>query len=186
MSASARPFTQGLPPKTASAVDSPLFIQGLPPEKSRAVDLRLPRHRAGRATRRAAAAAAFACEYVIDYNGAAACRRCGYSARTAKQKAYELLHNPDVQQEIADLEAEIAARANLNADRIVAETHRVAFDLTEPAAARVRCLDMLLRITGKLVDRAEWSGPGGGPISMEVSDVRERIAGRLARIAAGN
>src|SRR5690348_17544091 len=45
MSASGRPFTQGLPPKTASAVDSPLFIQGLSPEKSPAVDFRLPRHR---------------------------------------------------------------------------------------------------------------------------------------------
>lgn len=128
----------------------------------------------------------FAREYVIDRNGAAAARRCGYSAKAAKQQAFALLQDPDVQEEIAALEAEIAARANLNADALVAETHRIAFDLIAPTPSRVRCLEMLLRITGKLVDRAEWSGPNGGPVSIDIADVRQRLAGRLARIASGN
>jgi len=133
MSASGRPFTQGLPPKTASAVDSPLFIQGLSPEKSPAVDFRLPRHRAGRATRRAAAAAAFASEYVIDYNGAAACRRCGYSARGAKQKAHLLLRTPEVQREIRKLVSERRRRRQRVVERTIAELCRVAF-----AGGRIR------------------------------------------------
>lgn len=125
-------------------------------------------------------------EYVIDRNAAAAARRCGYSIRRANQTGSELLNDPDIQEQIAALEAEIAARASLNADALVAETHRIAFDLTQPTPSRVRCLEMLLRITGKLVDRAEWSGPNGGPISIDIADVRQRLAGRLARIASGN
>lgn len=130
--------------------------------------------------------ARFAREYVIDRNAAAAARRCGFSSSSAKQLGYTLLKDSVIKAEIADLEKEIAARADLSADALVAETHRIAFDESQPTPSRVRALEMLLRITGKLVDRSEWSGPNGGPLSIDITDVRQRLAGRLARIASGN
>src|SRR5213083_1372758 len=45
-------------------------------------------------------------QFVIDHNGAAAARRAGYSAKTAKEQAARLLTNVHVAAEIARLEAD--------------------------------------------------------------------------------
>jgi hypothetical protein len=52
-------------------------------------------------------------EYLVDRNGAAAAVRAGYSKRTARQIAYELLTRPDVAAAVRKGEAEIAAKAQL-------------------------------------------------------------------------
>lgn len=39
-------------------------------------------------------------EYMIDMNGAAACERSGYSKKTSRAIAYELLTKPDIQAEL--------------------------------------------------------------------------------------
>jgi len=122
---------------------------------------------------------AFVRQYVIDRNGAAAARRAGYSERGARQRAHTILADPEVQAQIAELDAEIAARAKVDADQVVAEIHRIGFDEDADVRARVRCLEMLAKITGRLVDRQEHSGPNGAPIPMKLS--REE---RTARIEA--
>ena len=38
----------------------------------------------------------FIAEYLIDHNGAAAARRAGYAAGSARQTAVDLLSNPDI------------------------------------------------------------------------------------------
>jgi phage terminase small subunit len=38
----------------------------------------------------------FVAEYVVDHNGAAAARRAGYNASTAKEYAYQLLQRPEI------------------------------------------------------------------------------------------
>jgi len=40
--------------------------------------------------------AAFIEEYLKDFNATAAAKRAGYSERSAHQRGYELVHNPDV------------------------------------------------------------------------------------------
>lgn len=45
----------------------------------------------------------FCIEYMVDLNGAAAARRAGYSASTARQKAHGLLQDSEVKAEIARL-----------------------------------------------------------------------------------
>ena len=147
----------------------------VPKPTTRAASGRVAHERASKRER-------FPREYIIDRNGAAAARRSGYSEKTANRIAYTLLKEPAMQQLIADMEAEVAARANLNADHALAETHRIAFDETQPTPSRVRCLEMILRITGKLVDRAVMEAT----FTVDITDVRNRITGRLARIAAGN
>jgi hypothetical protein len=55
----------------------------------------------------------FVQEYLVDRNGAGAAVRAGYSPRTARQQAYELLTRPDVADAVRQGEAEIATRAQL-------------------------------------------------------------------------
>ena len=55
----------------------------------------------------------FVQEYLVDRNGAAAAVRAGYSKRTARQIAHELLTRPDIAEEVRQGEAEIAAKAQL-------------------------------------------------------------------------
>lgn len=44
--------------------------------------------------------AAFVSEYMLDHNGTQAAIRAGYSARTARQQAVELLATDDIRQAI--------------------------------------------------------------------------------------
>jgi hypothetical protein len=57
--------------------------------------------------------ARFVQEYLVDRNGAAAAVRAGYSSKTARQIAYELLTRPDVAEAVRVGEAEIAANAQV-------------------------------------------------------------------------
>ena len=73
--------------------------------------------------------ARFVQEYLIDMNGAAAATRAGYSSVSAKQQACRLLTKVDVQAAIAELQAAVAERLDIDADHIVGElleNHRLA------------------------------------------------------------
>lgn len=63
--------------------------------------------------------AAFAREYVIDFNASAAAMRAGYSQRTAGRIAAELMQDARVQAEIQRLTAAKASRASMEADEVV-------------------------------------------------------------------
>lgn len=65
--------------------------------------------------------ARFAEEYVLDHNGAAAAVRAGYSARSAKQIATELLTKPDLRAAVAAQEALVAAEMAMTRQRVVGE-----------------------------------------------------------------
>ena len=63
----------------------------------------------------------FCQEYVIDYNGAAAASRAGYSEKRAAAQASVLLKQADVLNRVKELQAEQAARLGLSADRVIME-----------------------------------------------------------------
>lgn len=63
----------------------------------------------------------------MDYNGTAAAIRAGYSPKSAKDIAYELLRNPDIQELIALKEARLSARLGISQERIKNELASVAF-----------------------------------------------------------
>ncbi len=65
--------------------------------------------------------ARFAEEYVVDHNGAAAAVRAGYSARSAKQIANELLTKHDLQAAVAAQEALVAAELGMTRQRVISE-----------------------------------------------------------------
>lgn len=58
-------------------------------------------------------------EYGVDRNGAAAAVRAGYSPRSAKQTAYELLTKPDLQAAVAAQEALVAAETGVTRQRVL-------------------------------------------------------------------
>lgn len=70
--------------------------------------------------------AAFVAEYLVDLNGAAAARRAGYSARTARAIAAENLTKPHIQAAIkAAMEAR-AERVEVSADKVLGELWAIA------------------------------------------------------------
>jgi phage terminase small subunit len=69
----------------------------------------------------------FVCEYLIDGNGAAAARRSGYSARTARVIAWQNLAKPNIGVAVrAGLDL-IMARCAINTEKVVHELSTIAF-----------------------------------------------------------
>jgi len=70
---------------------------------------------------------AFCREYCKDHNGAQAAIRAGYSADSAAVIACELLIKPNIQAEIARLEAAVIKRNDISLDRVIKELAIIAF-----------------------------------------------------------
>tara|TARA_R100000365_G_C2748380_1_gene79772 strand:+ start:5369 stop:5977 length:609 start_codon:yes stop_codon:yes gene_type:complete len=66
-------------------------------------------------------------EYLVDLNAAAAARRAGYSAKTARQIGERLLTNVDIQEEVQALMQARQQRTEITADRVLRELASVAF-----------------------------------------------------------
>lgn len=69
----------------------------------------------------------FCNEYIIDLNGAQAAKRAGYSVKTARTIANELLTKPDIKARIDELIAERAKKAELKAEDVLNEIRNIAF-----------------------------------------------------------
>jgi len=69
----------------------------------------------------------FAQEYIVDLVGSDAAVRAGFSESRAKQTAYELLNDPDVQAYVAKLQAERSKRCEVTADMVLDEYAKLAF-----------------------------------------------------------
>jgi phage terminase small subunit len=66
-------------------------------------------------------------EYLVDLNATQAAVRAGYSAATASEMGYENLSKPQIAEAIAARRAEIAERAGVSQERIIAEFCRMGF-----------------------------------------------------------
>lgn len=69
----------------------------------------------------------FFAEYLIDLNGAAAARRAGYSERTARVIASELLAKPEGIAYLQKLMDERARRVQLTGDNVITELAKIGF-----------------------------------------------------------
>jgi phage terminase small subunit len=67
----------------------------------------------------------FIAEYAIDGNAAAAARRAGYSAKTARQAGARLLSNVDVKKAIKSGQAKRSAKAGVSADWVVERLKKI-------------------------------------------------------------
>lgn len=69
----------------------------------------------------------FVDEYLIDLNATQAAIRAGYSEKTAAAIGAENLTKPAVAEQIAERQAAIAAKLEVNQERIVAELAKIGF-----------------------------------------------------------
>jgi len=69
----------------------------------------------------------FCLEYVIDFNGAQAAIRAGYSKRSAKEQASRLLTHAHIQARITELTLERQKRARKNGDDVIRELENIGF-----------------------------------------------------------
>lgn len=69
----------------------------------------------------------FVDEYIIDGNATEAAKRAGFSARSAGQIGHRLMKNVEIQTKIAFRKAEISAKCDITAERILQEYAALAF-----------------------------------------------------------
>ena len=69
----------------------------------------------------------FCREYLVDFNGTRAAVAAGYSKRTARFKAHDLLQEPNIQQRITQLKDERVDRLQIKADDVLRELAHIGF-----------------------------------------------------------
>lgn len=101
--------------------------------------------------------AAFCREYLLDFNGTQAAMRAGYSERTAQEQASRLLSKDMVRSEIARLQEQAAAVANVTLDSLLREVEdaRAMARQRENAAAMVAATTLKAKLTGHFIDKTE-------------------------------
>ncbi len=122
---------------------------------------------------------AFCREYVKDSNGAQAAIRAGYSVKTARTQAQQILTIPDIKQEIARLraeQAEIGHRTVAGLDKLYADCYDAAQANKQPSA-------MVSAVTGiaRLYNMDQPEGKADQPASItEEQAARWRVMADLA------
>lgn len=141
----------------------------------------------------------FALEYAVDFNGARAARAAGYSEACARQKAYELLQHPEIRELVDEALRQAAETAGVSAVYVLQVTKEVIErcrqaepvldDLGNPtgvyrfdAGAVLRGAELIGKHLKMWTDKVEHAGPDGGPLQVEVSDAKSRLADRLSRL----
>ena len=106
---------------------------------------------------------AFAREYAVDHNGAAAAVRAGYAQSRARITASELLRRPDVMAELARLGASVATVSDVTREWFLDEFlgyHQGAKEGRYPASVGIRGLEAAAKMTGNMVERSESASSG--------------------------
>lgn len=102
----------------------------------------------------------------------------GYSDKGAEVSASKLLRNPKVEQRLHEIKSEAAKGTVLTIERLTSDLLRIAEKgekLAEApglSVARAAIMDAA-KLNGLVVDKAEHSGPNGGPIKTENRTWRE-------------
>lgn len=110
----------------------------------------------------------FAREYVVDYNGAAAVIRAGYSKNYPEKMAYLLLRNKGIATLIEHLNMSKEAKVtSIDPEYVLSQVTAI---ITNPSAKdgdKLRGLELLARHLGMFVDRTEISGKDGEAIKYQ-------------------
>lgn len=106
---------------------------------------------------------AFAVEYCVDHNATAAYKRAkgGNVGTAAKKVASELLHLPQVQARIAELESAHLGDAKRRKEIRIGALLRTALDPDEGTANRLRAIELSGKIDGDFTERLEIIDPAG-------------------------
>jgi phage terminase small subunit len=107
---------------------------------------------------------AFAREFIKDHNASEAYVRAGYSPKGAGQAAHKLLKNAEVAARIAELEAEVAEKAQVTVKEILDELKLIAHSdpgqlLNEQGICRT--LNEMPESIRRCISSVKFSGDGG-------------------------
>lgn len=91
-------------------------------------------------------------EYVRTLSATQAALAAGYSKDHARQRGWELLHDPDLSVQIETLLAQRSKQCAVDTQMVIEQLRTIAFDPKTPAKDRVKALDLLGKYTGA------WSG----------------------------
>lgn len=116
----------------------------------------------------------FCQEYTVDFNGAAAAVRAGYSTNYPDRQAHQLLKNKGVSAFIDHLTASKAAKImSVNPDYVVQGIVEIVQKEMARDGDKLRGYELLARIMGMFIDRQEITGKDGGAIEVEQRQIAE-------------
>jgi hypothetical protein len=116
-------------------------------------------------------------EYSVDFNGAAAAVRAGYSANYPDRQASQLLKNKGVSTYIDHLTTSRAAKIlSIDADYIIQGIIGIIHEEANKAGDKLRGYELLARLKGLFIDKQEITGKDGGAIEIEQRQIDEEAA----------
>lgn len=101
---------------------------------------------------------AFAIEYLKDKNATQAAIRAGYSAKTARSIACEMLARPDIQEFVRAKQDEARKNATVTVDGIVDQLREIASNVLAKDSDRIRALELIGKYLGMFTERVEMKG----------------------------
>lgn len=106
-------------------------------------------------------------EYVVDYVGAKAYVRAGYSQNFADRAASNLLKNPGIRMLIDHLGQSKASKISIvDPDYVIAQVTAIIGKADAKDGDRLRGLELIARHLGMFIDRQEITGKDGGPLEL--------------------
>lgn len=108
-------------------------------------------------------------EYIVDYNGAAAVLRAGYTTKHAPRLAHEMLQHPGIKAAIDALTLDRAKNTTLKPEYVMNKIKRTIekAEVANNYNAVLRGCELLARALGMFIERHEVSGPDGKAIEIE-------------------
>jgi len=132
---------------------------------------------------------AFCKEYVVDFNGAAAVVRAGYSPNHPDKQAYQLKQNPGIAAYIDHLVMSKEAKINsVSPDYVIQQVTSIIHKEGAKDGDKLRALELLARHLGMFIDRTEITGKDGEALQIEqrVREEADSFINTIRRISDKN
>lgn len=120
----------------------------------------------------------FVAEYLIDLNATQAAIRAGYSEKTARQQASDLLSKPNIQAAISKAMESRSKRTEVNGDRILLELARIGLSDVTKVAQIMRRKDVT---SLSLTPTSEWDDDTRAAVS-EISETVNESGQRTIKV----
>lgn len=115
-------------------------------------------------------------EYAVDFNGAAAAVRAGYSTNYPDRQAHQLLKNKGIAAYIEYITASRASKImSVDPDWVMQGVVEV-ITAAEKSGDKLRGYELIAKILGMLTDKHEITGKDGGAIELEQRRIEEEAS----------
>lgn len=119
----------------------------------------------------------FCDEYTVDFNGAAAAVRAGYSSNYPDRQAHQLLQNQGIATYVEYLTASKASKImSVNPDYVIKGIVDIVSKEHGKDNDKLRGFELLGKILGMFVEKTELSGRDGGAIEVENRRIDEEAS----------